>query len=291
FRAYGGPKHDVAGAILQAEDGGFLIAGETWSFGAGKSDILVLKLSAGGSLEWARTYGGPGIDMATSLAGTTDGGCLVLGQTESYGAGEYDLILMKLRDGGGVEWAETFGGPGSDSVGQAISLSGGELAVVGSSGSWGGGLSDIFVLGLPDDGNYPGCLVPCEPAVGDAFPSESTPTLAGGALDFTILPVNPTLVQCFPSAMDICSPSVEEASGHDLCPPVVCWLVPGGAVFRSSVDVFLRIYAVDGKVVYSGQLKSGANLISLETGAYLWMAEAPDGTHTWFSRVGKAVVR
>jgi hypothetical protein len=290
--AYGGPEHDAAKAIVQAPDGGFLVAGETWGFGAGISDILLVKIAADGSPEWGKTYGGPGIDRAISLAGTPDGGCVVSGQTRSFGAGRDDLLVMKLASNGDLEWAETFGGAYSDSVGRTILLADSGLAIVGSTGSWGAGLSDIFVLRLPVDGSYPGCIVPCSPAVAEVTPSENAPVFVAGASGFTITGVNPLVNPCSPSATDICPPSVEESRGYKPGPGVTCSPFPGGALFNSSVDILLGIYAVDGRLVYSGELKQGQNRISLETGVYFWRAGVV-GADLCVCPVfkGKAVVR
>ena len=281
-RAYGGPEHDAAKAIVQAMDGGFVVAGETWGFDAGTSDILLVKIAADGSFEWGKTYGGPGIDRAISLVGTPDGGYVVSGETRGFGAGGYDLLVMKLDSSGDLEWAETFGGAYSDSVGQVILLADSGFAIVGSTGSWGAGLSDIFVLRLPADGSYPGCVVPCEPTVADVTPSENAPVFIAGASGFSITGVNPLVNPCSPSATDICPPSVEESCGDQPGPGVTCSPIPGGALFNSSMATSIEIYAVDGRLVYSGELKQGQNRIVLNRGVYVWLIR---------NQKGKAVVR
>lgn len=269
-RAYGGPEHDAAKAIIQAADGGFLVAGETWGFGARTSDILLVKIGADGSLEWGKTYGGPGIDRAVSLVGTTDGGCVVSGQTSSFGAGQDDLLVIKLGSGGDLEWAETFGGAYSDSTGRVILSVDSGLAVVGSTDSWESGLSDIFVLRLPADGSYPGCLVPCEPAVADAMPSENVQVFVAGASGFTSLEISPLVSQCSPVAKDICPPSVEESGERVPWPGIICSPVPAGALFISPLATSIRIYGADGRLIYSGELQKGKNKIVLDQGIYLW---------------------
>lgn len=272
-KAYGGPEHDAAKAVVQTQDGGFLLAGETWSSGAGLSDILLLKIAADGSLEWGKTYGGPGIDRAASIVGSPDGGFLVSGQTRSFGAGLYDLLLMKLSPEGELEWAETFGGAHSDSVGQVIFLADGGLAIVGSTGSHGAGLSDIFVLRLQADGIYPGCIFPCEPAVADATLSENSALFAGGASGFTTREAVPPASLCTPSVADICPPSVEESRGDEPGPGVICSPLPGMGLFISPEAALIRIYSADGRLVLSGQLAEGENRIPLDRGVYFWRVE------------------
>lgn len=63
---------------------------------------------------WARTYGGINVDDAYAIQQTADGGYVVAGYTESYGAGDEDLWLLKLGTDGAVQWEKTYGGSGGD---------------------------------------------------------------------------------------------------------------------------------------------------------------------------------
>jgi hypothetical protein len=58
-KTYGGPRPDVAHAIQQTSDGGYIVAGFTMSFGAGSRDYFVVKLDSDGGIEWQRSYGAP----------------------------------------------------------------------------------------------------------------------------------------------------------------------------------------------------------------------------------------
>ena len=69
------------------------------SFGAGVEDCWVLKLDPNGDIEWQKTYGGPGPSFARSVQQTTDGGFVVAGITQSYGAGDYDCWMYILLKG------------------------------------------------------------------------------------------------------------------------------------------------------------------------------------------------
>jgi hypothetical protein len=61
---YGGALDDEAAAIVQT-DGGYVIAGTTYSFGAGGGDFWLLKIDDARNVEWNQTYGGPETDEAT----------------------------------------------------------------------------------------------------------------------------------------------------------------------------------------------------------------------------------
>lgn len=113
---YGGAKNDSASSIQQTGDGGYIVAGETDSFGAGGVDVHVLKLNFDGTVEWQKSYGGRNYDSANSIQQTDDGGYIVAAETMSFGAGEEDIWVLKLRSDGSVEWQKTYGGGYDDSA-------------------------------------------------------------------------------------------------------------------------------------------------------------------------------
>lgn len=103
---YGGAQEDLAYAILQTRDGGYIVAGITDSFGAGGSDMWILKLDPVGRVTWQKTYGDKGEDWARSIVQTKDGGYLVAGDHSGSGC------LLKLGAQGVIQWQKGFGGLG-----------------------------------------------------------------------------------------------------------------------------------------------------------------------------------
>jgi len=99
-KTYGGIWNDEAYSIQQTTDGGYIVAGYTWSFGAGWEDVYVLKLNSDGSLAWEKTFGGNGDDVAYSIQQTANGGYVVAGYTWSFGAGYDDVYILKLDSNG-----------------------------------------------------------------------------------------------------------------------------------------------------------------------------------------------
>ncbi|MEF3244806.1 MAG: hypothetical protein K6343_02330, partial [Caldisericaceae bacterium] len=77
------------------------------------NDAFILSQS-NGSISWAKTYGGKSDDYAYSIQKTLDSGYIVCGQTSSFGAGGWDILILKLDKNGGITWAKTYGGKSDD---------------------------------------------------------------------------------------------------------------------------------------------------------------------------------
>ena len=92
----GGPEGESASSVQQTTDGGFIVAGTTNSYGSGESDVYLLKVDEYGCLEWQTWVGGPENDGASAVQQTTDGNFAIAGTTRSYGAGSYDVWLLKV---------------------------------------------------------------------------------------------------------------------------------------------------------------------------------------------------
>ncbi len=86
-RTFGGARNDTVFSVQQISDGGYILAGETRSYGAGDYDFWLIKTDANGKELWNMTFGGTGDDGAMSIHQTSDGGYIIAGKTASYGAG------------------------------------------------------------------------------------------------------------------------------------------------------------------------------------------------------------
>jgi ribosomal protein S11 len=101
-KTYGGTGYDKARSVQQTSDGGYIVAGYTRSFGAGNYDFFLIKTDANGNIQWAKTYGGTDIDWASSVQQTSDGGYIVAGRTNSFGADSVDIFLVKTDANGNI---------------------------------------------------------------------------------------------------------------------------------------------------------------------------------------------
>ena len=149
----GGNYVDYAYSIQQTTDGGYIVAGGTTTFGFGYVDAYVLKLNSDGNLAWQKTFGGYGEDQAYSIQQTTDSGYIVAGYTRSFGAGGYDVYILKLNSDGNLEWQKTFGGEGEDQAYSIQETTDGGYIVAGYTNSFGAGGYDVYVLKLNSDGS------------------------------------------------------------------------------------------------------------------------------------------
>jgi len=113
-KTYGGSNGDGGYSVQQTQDGGFIIAGETNSYGAGGPDVYLIRTDANGDTLWTRTYGGSGYDYGQSVQQITDGGFIIAGYTHSYGAGGYDVYLIRTDANGNTLWTKTYGGSDYD---------------------------------------------------------------------------------------------------------------------------------------------------------------------------------
>ncbi|MDI6841149.1 MAG: YCF48-related protein, partial [bacterium] len=149
-KLYGGRSYDYGYSVEQTS-GGYIIAGYTWSFGAGNSDVWLLKTDGNGDTLWTKTYGGTDSDEGYSMVLTTDGGYIIAGCTESYGAGDWDVWLVKMDASGNKLWDKTFGGTGYD-AGMSVAQTGdGGYIITGITTS--SGSHDAWLIKTDAEGN------------------------------------------------------------------------------------------------------------------------------------------
>ena len=127
-KCLGGSDDEQASSIKQTSDGGFIVAGKSYSNDGdvsgnhGYSDYWIVKLNSSGDIEWQKSFGGSGRDAASSIQQTSDGGFIVAGDTESNDGdvignhGWYDFWVVKLNSSGRIEWKKCLGGSRADAA-------------------------------------------------------------------------------------------------------------------------------------------------------------------------------
>ena len=150
-RTYGGTADENCFSMVQADDGGFTLVGSTYSFGVNDADIWLVKTDSNGNMEWNRTFGSDGYDIARDLM-LTDDGYIILGETTSFGAGEGDVWLIKTNSAGDMLWNRTYGGAGGERGWKIIETSDGGYAVAGITNSYGQGGNDYWLFKIDSTG-------------------------------------------------------------------------------------------------------------------------------------------
>lgn len=113
--SYGGTQMDEAADIKETSDGGLIVIGSTTSFGAGGSDILLLKIDASGTIQWANAYGATTNEYGYHVQQTSDGGYIFSSNTDA--AGGDNIYLVKLDSNGDEIWSYVYGeSPGESGV-------------------------------------------------------------------------------------------------------------------------------------------------------------------------------
>ncbi len=109
-KVFSAEQNVIFRVVKQARTGGFIIAGNTNAFGAGRKDALLVKTDVDGNLEWSKTYGGEFHDYGFDVESTLDGGYILVGETNSFGVSGSDVLLVKVDPNGDVEWSKAYGG-------------------------------------------------------------------------------------------------------------------------------------------------------------------------------------
>ena len=171
-KTIGGAKNDYAYSFQSTPDGGYMVAGYTYSNNGdvsgnhGDADAWIVKLSSSGAIQWQKSLGGSSEDIARSIQPTVDGGYIVAGSTKSNNGdvsgnhGDADAWIVKLSSSGAIQWQKSLGGSNED-IARSIQLTtDGGYIVAGSAKSNNGDVSgnhgdqDAWIVKLSNDGTF-----------------------------------------------------------------------------------------------------------------------------------------
>jgi hypothetical protein len=151
-RALGGSGDDRGFSVQQTADGGCVVAGLTMSFGAGEGDVYLTRFAQNGDTVWTRTYGGADDDEGFSVQQVADGGFIVAGCTRSFGAGSYDVYLIRTDANGDSLWTRTYGTTHGDGGCAVQQTTDGGFIIAGWTLSLGAGDCDVYLVKTGADG-------------------------------------------------------------------------------------------------------------------------------------------
>jgi hypothetical protein len=282
---YGGSGIDAAASLVQTPDGGYAILGRTYSYGAGSEDFYLVRTDSTGNMQWYKTFGGAEIEEGNSIDQTSDGGFILGGYTSSFGAGGYDIYLVKTDEEGNLSWETTFGTPGTDMCNDVMQTWDGGYILTGYH-IWGG--TDVVLVRADDTGDTVwissygggstenGFALAQMPDGGYAV-AGLTASYGAGGNDFWLMRTEPPLGMA-EDQMPGCGLSVgcvaPNPSGSS---------VSVGFAIPSPVPVSLSVYDVSGRLVWlagEGILAPGSHSISwtasesLPSGCYVLVLQA-----------------
>ncbi|MEG1592256.1 T9SS type A sorting domain-containing protein [Chryseobacterium sp.] len=169
-KSLGGSYSDIANAIQQTSDGGYIVAGESNSINGdvtgnhGNADYWIVKLDSSGNIQWQKSLGGSNRDAANSVKQTLDGGYIVAGESNSTNGditgnhGNSDYWIVKLDPSGILQWQKSLGGSLYDVANSIQQTSDGGYIVAGGSNSVDGdvthnqGNEDFWIVKLNPSG-------------------------------------------------------------------------------------------------------------------------------------------
>lgn len=170
-KSLGGTGDDEAASIIQCMDGGYVVAGFTYSNDGdvmgnhGASDYWIVKLDSYGNIQWQKSLGGSTYDMANSIMQTADGYYTIAGSSLSKDGDVtsnhtgFDYWIVRLDTSGNIQWQKSFGGSSDEEAHSIISTHDGGYIVSGYSFSNDGDVSgnhgflDYWIIKLDSAAN------------------------------------------------------------------------------------------------------------------------------------------
>ena len=154
LRSYEGETYGAFYDVVLEDESHVMIVGTTHHSQSMTTlgDVLVAKLTMDGAIIWEKTYGGDAMDQGLYLEKAPDGGTMILGETDSLGAGKRDLYLLRVDEDGELLWESTIGGSGTEWAKGMIPLEDGGFLLLGESNSYNEDF-DVLVVRVDEDGN------------------------------------------------------------------------------------------------------------------------------------------
>lgn len=134
-------------SVQQTSDGGYIIGADLNNFDPQSYNIYLVKTNANGDELWTKTFGGNDYDNGGSAQQTTDGGYVIVGNTRSFGAGLFDVYLIKTNSNGDTLWTKTFGGTDTEYGSSVQQTTDGGYVIAGHTrSSLEGGSGDVYLI-------------------------------------------------------------------------------------------------------------------------------------------------
>jgi hypothetical protein len=275
-KTYGGTNYDYAYSVQQTSDGGYIVAGLTTSFGASGYDILLIKTDGNGDIIWTKTYRGIYEDGAYYVQQASDGGYILAGYTSSFGAGNYDIFLIKTDANGNIIWAKTYRGTDDEQAYSVQRTFDGGYIVAGRTRSFSAGSWDAFLIKTDANGDIGSCSIVqnVSSTLTTPSPTVTTPSPSVSSISPTVNSVSPTVTSPTLTVSEPCPLSISEScqitSG-------IITLYKGGIKVSGSGEFEVKVYNVSGVMVKSVK---GKDEVKLELSRGVYFVEVISGGRT-----------
>lgn len=146
-----GDQSQGNGLICTADDM-LLLVGSTTNVN-GVQNVLLTKLDQEGNTIWTKSFGGAMADQGKDVIELETGGYMIIGTTQSFGAGVASMYVIRTDAAGNEIWSRTFGGEGLDGGSELLQLNSFEVMLLGFTGSFGAGDRDIYLQSVSFEGD------------------------------------------------------------------------------------------------------------------------------------------
>ncbi|MBI1288487.1 MAG: hypothetical protein GC178_13030 [Flavobacteriales bacterium] len=147
----------IGSSIKHSSDGNLILAGSIITE-TNDNDLLLMKTDANGNILWQHRYGGSMLEIGNDVIELMDGGFMLTGLTQSFGAGVGKMFVVRTDADGNELWNRTFGGNGQDGGTALIQTDQTQVSVLGFTSSFGAGDRDIYIQGVSTDGDSLGAF-------------------------------------------------------------------------------------------------------------------------------------
>jgi hypothetical protein len=131
-------------SVQPTSDGCYIVTGQT------EAEVMLFKCDANCYTVWEKTCGA---GVGKSVKQTSDKGYIIAGYTNSFGAGGYDIYLIKTDENGDSLWTKTYGGRGDDYGNSVQQTTDRGYIVAGYTNSIGAGGSDVYLIKTDANGD------------------------------------------------------------------------------------------------------------------------------------------
>jgi len=217
-KTYGTSASEILWSAQEAAGGTFIVSGSQANPSGSGHAAWVLNLDNSGNIVWQKSYAGGNYEEAHHAQQTADGGYIFVGETDSFGAGDEDVLVVKLDALGNISWQKTYGGTDYDEGFYIQQTTDGGYVLTAGTLSFGAGAEDLWILKLDENGNIDDPACPVGTSSLTVTNTSAVMTNLGSAPQippFIPVPTNVTPIPTIAAVNTTCGPpTIAQGSGY-----------------------------------------------------------------------------